>query len=357
MFCIAAFIVLAIISVFSASHRKMAKKAWGCTMRRVTFRPCDTSFKDEMKSRILGHVANKTPRLVRVADVGVEVASFLLVVLTVWSLLIAVKSGLNLYVWGTCNPANASTCSLGSESCSIDKAQPSFWTLTKQGKPYLWVSNEVKSWANTISNIPNRLKNWEAKDYLPASPTYYLPENSTKPYALEILDPGCVVCAGLFKNIRAAGFEKAYNLTYIAYPIKNSHLVGQYKFANSLVIVQYLEAIKLNPLANQTTPVDWQIIERIYTGKDENKIDYQIKINSLLNASQVKDLLEKWLKDFGYNDKQIKTIEQATTSQEVAKIIETNAAIVENQIKTVKIPSIIFNGQRHDGLVKTEDLL
>ena len=100
MFCIAAFIVLGLISIFSASKRQLAKKAWGCTLRRVTFRPCDTSFKEEAKSHLLARVANKTPRLVKVADIGIEIISFLLVFLTVWSLLIAVKSGLRFICLG-----------------------------------------------------------------------------------------------------------------------------------------------------------------------------------------------------------------------------------------------------------------
>ena len=52
MFCIAAFIILALISIFSARYRKLAKKAWSCTLRRVTLRPCDTSFKEETKNKL-----------------------------------------------------------------------------------------------------------------------------------------------------------------------------------------------------------------------------------------------------------------------------------------------------------------
>jgi hypothetical protein len=356
MFCIAAFIVLGLIGIFSASKRQLAKKAWACTLRRVTFRPCDTSFKEEAKNHLLAKVANKTPRLVKAADIGIEVASFLLVIFTIWSLLVVVKSGLNLYVWGTCNPANGSSCSLGSEACSIDQQRKSLWTLTKQGKPYEWFVDEFNSWVDTITNIPNRLKTWQATDYLPQNPSYYNPYDATKPTALEILDPGCSVCAQLFQNIKTAGFENNYNLTYIAYPIPDASAWGQYKFANSYIVVQYLEAIKRQPLATTNTPVDWQIIERIFSSQDEQGIVYQIKINNLLSNTDAQILLQSWLGEFGYSNEQLATIVADTTSDEVQQIIANNMAIVEDHINTVKIPSLIFNGHRHDGLVNTNDL-
>jgi len=356
MFCIAAFIILAIISIFSASHRKLAKKAWSCTLRRVTLRPCDSSFKEETKNKILSHVANKTPKLVKAADVTIEVASFLLVILTVWSLVVAIESGLNLFVWGTCAPKHASSCSLSSETCSIDQIDKSFWDLTMEGKPYMWLVNGFQDFAKTVSNIPTRLQHWEAKDYLPQNATYLEPKNDAKPTALEIIDPGCVVCGHLFSNIKHSNFADKYNLAYIAYPIKNPNQTGQYKFKNSYVVTTYLEALKLNPLVGQKTPTDWQILERIYTWKNKDGVLYQIKINASLNTNQTIELLKAWMKEIGYSDKQISKITSDASSQKVADIIKANQNIVEMKVKTVGIPTIIFNGQRHEGLVKTQDL-
>jgi hypothetical protein len=350
VFCIAAFIILGIISIFSASQRQLAKKAWSCTMRRVTFRPCDTSFKEEYKSRLLSHVAAKTPRFVKAADIGIEVASFLLVILTVWSLFIAVKSGLNLFVWGTCNPAKASSCSLGAESCSIDTAEPSFLTTVKKGQPWVWFENQGRDFGNTVVNIPTRLKKWDASAYLPQNASYYYAKDNSKPTALELVDPGCSVCAHLFRNIKEAGFENRYNLTYIAYPIKNASN-GDYKFANSMIVTQYLEAIKIHPLNGLKTPADWQVLERIFTWQDSQKVSYQDKINGLLNHAQTVDLLKSWLKDIGYSDEQIKAIEQEASGDKVKSIIEQNREMVKNQIRTLKIPTIIYGGHRHDGLV------
>lgn len=356
MFCIAAFIVLAIISIFSARYRKLAVKAWSCTLRRVTLRPCDTSFKEETKNKLLSHVAKKTPQLVKTADIGIEVASFVLVILTIWSILVVLEAGLNLFVWGTCSPSNASSCSLSSESCSINAVDKNLWQLTAEGKPIDWFVNQANNLGNTISNIPTRLQTWDATKYLPQNATYYNKFDSSKPTALEVIDPGCIVCQHLFKNIKSTGFQNKYNLTYIAYPIKNPDIPDKYKFVNSYTVTQYLESLKINPLSEQQIPTDWQILERIYTGSDAKSISNQIKINTMLDTGQTKDLIHAWLKDIGYNDTQITQIDNDANSQKIASIIKHNQDIVNNKIKTVKIPTLIFNGQQHSGLVNAGDL-
>ena len=356
MFCIAAFIVLAIISIFSASQRKLAKKAWNCTLHRITFRPCDTNFKEEAKSKLLSHVANRNPKMIKIADIGIEIASFLLVILTIWSLAVALESGLNLFVWGTCNPNQASSCSLTSETCSIDKVQSSFWDLTMQGKPYMWFVNKAGDLANTFANIPARLRSWDANEFLPENASYYYKKDSSKPISLEVIDPGCSVCGHLFRNIKTAGFEGKYNLAYIAYPIKNPYDAGAYKFKNSYTITKYLEAIKINELSNLKTPADWQILERIFTWKTDSGLIYQIAINNDMSKDQVVALLHTWLGNIGYSSEQISQIDKDANSQKVADIIAENGKIVEDKIKTLQIPTIIFNGQRYNGLQNVSDL-
>lgn len=356
MFCIAAFIILALISIFSARYRKLASKAWSCTLRRVTFRPCDTSFKEETKNKLLSHVAKKTPRLVKAADIGIEVAAFTFVVITIWSIFVVLESGLNLFVWGTCAPADASSCSLSSETCSIDKVNKSLWTLTMEGKPIDWFVNEANNLGNTFANIPTRLQSWDASNYLPENASYYYSKDNSKPLALEMIDPGCQVCAHLFKNIKQAGFENKYNLTYIAYPIKNPKEPGKYKFVNSYVVTSYLESIKMNQLPDLKTPADWQILERIFTWKDDKNTPYQIKINTMMNSDQTKQLIRGWLQDIGYSPDQIAQIDSDAASSSVADIIKQNQDIVDNKVRTVKIPTIIFDGHRHDGLINVQDL-
>ena len=112
----------------------------------------------------------------------------------------------------------------------------------------------------------------------------------------------------------------------------------------------------MNPLAGLKTPADWQVLERIFTWNDSNNIPYQIKINSSLSQDQTKELILNWLKDIGYNSNQIKQLETDANSQTVSDTIKQNQNIVDNKIKTVKIPTIIFADRRHDGLVSVQDL-
>lgn len=356
MFCIAAFIILAVISIFSARYRRMAKQAWGCVARRVTFRPCDTKFKDELKSRLLARVALKSPRWVKTADIALEVAAFLIILLTLWSVFVVVKSGLNLYVYGTCSPANAASCSLGAEACSIESVSPSFVTSLKKFKLHEWIGHEATSFKDTVAAIPTRMQDWKAETYLPQNPSYKQPYDAAKPTALEVIDPGCQYCKQLYANLSEARFFDRYNVAYIAYPIEDTTTKSGYKFANSLTVVRYLEAIKMHPLQGATAPADWRMLDLIFAGKDEKNVSYQVKINSLLNQTQAESLLKSWLRDFGYSEEQIEEIARTAQSEAVTSILDNNRRTVKDKIKTVKIPTIIYGGRRHDGVVKTADL-
>ena len=72
MFCIAAFLVLLVLGAFSARYRGYLRRAWGCTLRRVTFRPCDTSFSQDIKDHLLAPVAAWRPGLVHPAAIAIE---------------------------------------------------------------------------------------------------------------------------------------------------------------------------------------------------------------------------------------------------------------------------------------------
>jgi hypothetical protein len=105
--CVLALIVLSILGIFSASHRKLAKEAFDCVFRRVTLRPCDTGFDTKVKAAILGKLINKSPKVAQFVSKRFEVLAFVLVigltVSTVWTV-----RGLYLFwAWGSCNGSNS----------------------------------------------------------------------------------------------------------------------------------------------------------------------------------------------------------------------------------------------------------
>jgi hypothetical protein len=351
MFCIAAFIILAVMAVFSARYRRYVGTAWNCVWRRVTFRPCDTTFKQDIKDHLLAPVAARRPGLVRPASVALEILAVLVILTTVWSGYTVVKSAVNLYVYGTCNKQDSASCTLGAEACSIPVETPGFMESLAAFDVLGAFGNEFGSLGETFAAIPARLQTWTAEDYLPANASY-LSEDPANPVALEVIDPGCTFCRALFQNIEEAGFESEYNLSYIAYPIQGT---DGYKFPNSLLVTSYLEALRLHPLENAEIPVDWQILERIFTEKAPSGLPWQDTINSM-DAAEATATLNGWLTEFGLSAEQGDVVRAEAESDTVSGIIADNKEIVEDRINTLKIPSIIFDGRRHDGLVSVGDL-
>jgi hypothetical protein len=363
MFCIAAFIVLLVMGAVSAKYRRFARIAFGCAMRRVTFRPCDTTFKQDLKDHLLAPIAVRTPRLVRPASIGLEVVAWLVILTTVWSGYTVVKSGLNLYVYGTCNKENSESCTLGAEACAIPDQTPTFWGSIAEFDVLGAFGNEFSSLGETISAIPTRMQNWEATEYLPANETYLRTFDEAKPTAVEVIDPGCQFCRQLFANITEAGFDNGYNLTYVPYPIEGK---DGYKFPNSLLVTQYLEALRLSPVDtgsagaaassdDTAAPVDWRVLDRIFTGETDKGVPFQSRINGL-DRDAATALLDGWLSEFGLSADDIATIKASAASDEVADVIAQNKQLVEDEIHTVKVPTIIFDGRRHDGLVSVDGL-
>lgn len=352
MFCIAAFLVLLVLGAFSARYRGYLRRAWGCTVRRVTFRPCDTSFSQDIKDNLLAPVAARRPGLVRPAAIAIEVAALLIIVTTMLSAYVVAKGALNLWVYGTCDKANAEGCALGAQSCSIGALEPTFLDKVVALDVVGAIGGEVADVAETIGAIPDRLRTWDAAEYLPPNVTWRTGFDPARPTALEIVDPGCSVCAKLAANIREAGFADRYNLAYIAYPIPD--LTGT-RFPNSGLVVRYLEALRLHPVAGAEVPADWQLLERILSGTDPSGKPWQIVVNGAA-PEEATALLQGWLGDFGLDEAGIEAIVAEADSERVASIIEANQAVVRETIGTRKIPTVIFDGSRHDGLVDVDGL-
>lgn len=356
MFCIAAFIIFAVLGIFSASYRSLAKKAWKCTLRKMTFRPCDINFQEEAKAKLLGKFIITRPRLARFLDRWIGVFASIFVILSVWSLLVVLNSGLNLLVYDTCNPNNAESCSLAGDACGVTSGKPGFWVSLKDGHIVAWTTDKVSTLGETITMIPNRFKEWNPSEFVSDSNTYYASYDSKKSTALEIIDPSCKFCAKLFNNIKDTNFTERYNLTYIVYPIPDSAKENGYRFPHSLLVASYLEAVKHHPLPSANVPADWQILERIFLGKDSDNVDYQIKFNTMYTEQEAENTIHTWLTDMGYSEEDILNIHDDIGSEEVQSSLARQREIVENRIQTIKIPTIMFDGRRYDRAIGPEKL-
>lgn len=355
MFCIAAFIIFLVLGIFSARYRKLAKKAWTCVARKITFRPCEIGFKEEAKNMLIGSLILTRPKLAKFLDKWIESLATIFVALSLWSLLIVFQSGLNLFVYDTCTPQNAESCSLSGEACGVTSGGQTFFEAVKEFEMLNWTKEEALFFTDTVSRIPDRFKDWKPEEYIDETATYYQPYDPQKPTALEVIDPGCKFCAKLFGNIKAAGFEEKYNLTYIPYAIPSADAPSGYKFPHSSLVISYLEAVKLIPLDSEI-PADWQILEKLFVGKAPDGSSYQEQFNLLYSKREAEEVLIRWLREMGYDEERIKEIRATAASDTVKRRIEKQKETVEERIRTIKIPTIMFDGRRYDRVIGEEKL-
>ncbi len=106
MICIIALIVFSFLGIFSATHRALAREAFDCVLRRLTFRPCNASFKEKMKGRIIGKIMNKSVFAAKIFNKYLEVFSWIFFILMVASTYWSVRGAYNFYQYGSCNGLN-----------------------------------------------------------------------------------------------------------------------------------------------------------------------------------------------------------------------------------------------------------
>ena len=352
MVCVAAFIILCLISVvvgflsifkkdIGAKWWKIFKKAWHCVFKKVRLQKCDTNFKDDVKNSILKRVIIKHPKWVKPISITIEIVAVLIVLITVWSIIIAIKSLLALWVFGTCNVSQPSQCALGAEVCSIDQAEPR--TLAEK------FGRSLGEWGEIFSAIPDRLKNWDAASF--DVPTITQLGNADGTLVLEIMDPGCSVCMQSYRNLQKDKEFLGTHLVKIAiYPIQLSD--GNYKFKNSGVIARYLHASTIYQSGKKYAE---KILNRIFTERNQEGVIYQTVFNNQLTEPEARELLETWLAEWDASPEVITKISELTNSERVDQLMEQTKQVVEQEIKAKGIPIMIADGRKISGLFKSPE--
>lgn len=348
MVCIAAFIILALIGVFVAvisifkpkvgkAYWKMLKKSWGCLWTKVRLQKCETGFKDDVKNTLLSRVIIKHPKWTKPLSVTIEVISVIIVVVVVWAILTAIKSLLALWVFGSCNVTKPSACTMGAEVCSIDESEPTN-ALEATGR---WFTE----WGEIFEAIPDKFRTYNAEEY----DFNYITvnDNSEGAVAVDIFDPGCVVCMNSYRNQKEAGFFDRYNVRMVPFAIQDAD--NNYKFKNSEIVVRYMLAAE-----QFRSGLAIEILDHIFTEKNHDGISYQNLFNEDYSAEVAEAKLQSWLRDAGINEDGVGEISKVAYYDEITAKMQQNREIVENQIKVKGIPTMIYDGQRHTGLWKSE---
>jgi hypothetical protein len=365
MLCIFAFVIFLIffpiLGIFP-EYRRLFRRSWQCFFKKVTLQPCDINLGEEIKSKLLGKFVFRFPKTTKFFDKTFAFWAFLFVLLNIWSIVYASNSLLNLWVYDTCEPVSGEGCSLSGEACGVATTQvdPFF----DSEKKFDFQADKLGDWAwqpfdqlgKTLSRIPDRFTNWNAKDYLASKPSYYQSYDDNKKVAVEAIDPSCVYCGKLFQNIKDSGFYGKYNLSYILYPIPSSVNVSGTRFQHSTLMASYIEALKDNPLQNASPSADWQLLDKFFTAKGIYNDKLQDDFKSTFTKQQAEDEIASLLSEIGYNSQQIDQIKTAAHSDDIKNRLAAQKDIVEKKIKTIKIPTIIFNGRRYDRVVDADTL-
>ena len=107
--CIAALIILSIMSIFSAKYRAPAKEAFRCVWRMATFRPCDVQLETKIKTKVTSKLMF-APSLARFFYRYFKPLSWLFTIAFFASLGYSLYGIYNIFVYGSCDPTNPSSC-------------------------------------------------------------------------------------------------------------------------------------------------------------------------------------------------------------------------------------------------------
>lgn len=333
MLCIALFVLFLVLFPFLGffqGYRLWFRKAWKCVWLKTTLRPCDQDLAEEVQQAVFSKLFFFSPRLAQSAKVAMPVVVYGFAFLTIWSTYSVIETGLNLYVYGTCNPSSGESCALSGGACGAGADE----------RPMVW---------ETIARIPDRWQEWDASNYLPEVVSTYEPLDESKEFVLEAIDPMCEFCAQQYRALKEAKIDDEYNLTYVLYPIRLPE--GEFRFQHSQLITQYVETLKDYPQKNRAQSADWLVLREIF----ENP-DLQTEIKTVYTEEEVVQWVSEILRENGFSEDEITEVELKKESKEISERLLAQRNIVEEDIDTIRIPTLIIEGRRFDRFIDADRL-
>ncbi len=275
MFCIIAFVVLSIIGIFNVSYRELAKEAYDCVFRRITFRPCNTGFKEKMQAKLVGKLLNRSVIAARFLNKNFELLAWILFLTTIGSIFWTGKGLFNFYMYGSCNGLNKSGF------CALDPKGENNKVSTAGGSCGTGEGDESKVTLNSVNLSLFPSQNNESKN--------------------NVVLIGCYSCdytRKAYPLIKKLISENKVNYTFAHYPVKE-------------------ETLYLLPIGYCAYKQDqnkfWQLNDKLFESSKED--------------ISKREFVDGLLKDIGYD---VNKINSCSTSK------ETNSAIVERRIELEK---------------------
>lgn len=108
MICIIALIIAGILGIFSASYRDIAKKAFHCVFRNLTFRKCDSGADQELKAKITVKMMKLSPKAAGFTFKYFNIISWIFVILLFVSTGYGAYGLYNFIEYGNCDGPDSS---------------------------------------------------------------------------------------------------------------------------------------------------------------------------------------------------------------------------------------------------------
>src|SRR3989338_10535959 len=106
--CFVALFIFAVLGIFSAKYRALAREAFDCTLRKMTLRPCQSGLDERIKSSLVASTLLISPSLARVINRNFQILSLAFTVLFFASFAYSAVSVYNYWAVGNCNGPNSS---------------------------------------------------------------------------------------------------------------------------------------------------------------------------------------------------------------------------------------------------------
>ncbi|MBR9707581.1 MAG: hypothetical protein GOV15_04045, partial [Candidatus Diapherotrites archaeon] len=120
MICFIAMLVFGVLGVFSAKHRPYAKEAFDCVFRRMTLRPCNTSFDRKMRAKIVGRILPHSKPTAKFVGRYFEFITWGFTLMFLGSFVLSAQSVYNYAAFGDCNGPHSD-----GEGCFLNELNPS----------------------------------------------------------------------------------------------------------------------------------------------------------------------------------------------------------------------------------------
>lgn len=108
MICIIALIIAGILGIFSASYRDIAKKAFDCVFRNLTFRKCDSGADQELRAKITVKMMKLSPKAAGFTFKWFNTISWIFVIMMFASIGYSAYGFYNFIQYGNCNGPDSS---------------------------------------------------------------------------------------------------------------------------------------------------------------------------------------------------------------------------------------------------------